>query len=251
MVAAVTGGAAASRNEPWNQVTDNLVMGAQFLHACHEEGVRRVVLVGSATCYQPGDEPLREEDLDWNLDPSEAHFGVGWVTRSLEKLARFWHGKTGMEIVVVRAANIFGPYGKFDPATSNFLPALIRKAVERLDPFEVWGSSDVVRDVIYSHDFAADCVRLLRDSRVRCDVFNVGTGQGITVGEAVELCLRHAEHRPGKIRYADMAAPIRKAMVLDCSKLEKLLGTRSSVGIARGISETLAWYRENYRTWNR
>ncbi len=66
-----------------------------------------------------------------------------------------------MEIVLVRAANVFGPYARFDPSTSNFLPALIRKAVERLDPFPVWGSPDVVRDVIYSADFASDCVGLL------------------------------------------------------------------------------------------
>jgi nucleoside-diphosphate-sugar epimerase len=37
---------------------------------------------------------------------------------------------------------------------SNFIPALIRKAVARERPFEVWGSPGVVRDVIYAEDFA-------------------------------------------------------------------------------------------------
>ncbi len=70
MAAAVTGGSAASRNEPWDQVTDNLVMGAQFLHACHEEGVKRVLLIGSATCYPPAEGLIGEDAFDWNSIPS-------------------------------------------------------------------------------------------------------------------------------------------------------------------------------------
>ncbi len=250
MAAAVTGGSAASQAAPWNQVTDNLVMGAEFLHACHEEGVGRVVMIGSATCYPPGEESLREDGLDWNLDPFPAHFGIGWVSRSLEKLARFWHDKTGMEVVSVRAANIFGPYAKFDPATSNFLPALIRKAVERLDPFEVWGSPNVVRDVISSADFAADCLALL-DVPVPCGVFNIGSGRGITVEEAVGWCLRHAGHAPSRVAYGNPAAPATQARVLDRAKLEELIGKQPRQGVEQGIRETVAWYQQHHATWKR
>jgi nucleoside-diphosphate-sugar epimerase len=251
MVAAVTGGSASSKNEPWNQVTDNLAMGSQFLHACYLEKVPRVVLVGSATCYPPNDEALQEDSLDWNVDPFEAHFGIGWVTRSMEKLARFWHDKTGMEIILVRAANIFGPYAKFDPATSNFLPALMRKAVEKLDPFVVWGSPDVVRDVIYSVDFADDLVQLLNHKEVAFDVFNVGSGKGITVQQAVNWCLEYSGHHPREVTYTASAAPATRARILDCLKLEQLLGSRTPLGIERGIRDTLTWYQLHHTIWNR
>ena len=251
MAAAVTGGSASSKNEPWNQVTDNLVMGSEFLHACHLEGIRRVVMIGSATCYPPSDIALREDSLDWNLDPFEAHFGIGWVTRSIEKLARFWHDKTGMEIILVRAANIFGPYARFDPATSNFLPALMRKATERLDPFVVWGSPNVVRDVVYSVDFADDLVRLLNHTEIKFDVFNVGSGCGITVGQAVKWCLEFSGHQPREVSYAGDAAPAVRARILDCMKLEQTVGSRKPLGIERGIRDTLAWYQSHHTLWNR
>ncbi|MDP2990124.1 MAG: NAD-dependent epimerase/dehydratase family protein, partial [Kiritimatiellota bacterium] len=154
MAAASGGGAAVLNSEPWRQVNDNLFMAASFLEACFLEKVRRVVLANSATLYQECAGHVREEQLDLNQDPHPAYFGVGWVTRCVEKLCAFWRNQGGMAIVIGRTSNIFGPYASFDPGRSNFIPALIRKAVDRMDPFEVWGSPDVVRDVLYVEDFA-------------------------------------------------------------------------------------------------
>src|SRR4029077_5127963 len=87
-------------------------------------------------------------------------------------------------------ANICGPRARFDPARSNFIPALIRKAADGLDPLEVWGSPDVTRDVIYSGDFGETIARLLEVEAASGEVFNVGSGRGVSVGDVVTAVLK-------------------------------------------------------------
>ncbi|MGZ6210739.1 MAG: NAD-dependent epimerase/dehydratase family protein, partial [Syntrophales bacterium] len=154
MAAAVTGGAQTAVSAPWEQVSDNVVMDVQLLHALHLENVPRAVYISSASVYQDFAGAIQEDELDMNKEPHRAYIGVGWAKRYVEKLCRFWYEKSGLQVIIARASNIYGPFAKFDPAVSHFVPALIRKAVDRMDPFEIWGSPDVARDIIYGDDFA-------------------------------------------------------------------------------------------------
>ena len=251
MAAATTGGAAQSQREPWVQVNDNMIMNSQMLEAFYLGGVKRVLLIGSATCYQECGGRIKEEDLDLRKDPHNAHFGIGWVTRYLEKLGQFWHEKVGLEVVKVRAANIFGPYAQFNPKNSNFLPALIRKAVSKMDPFEVWGSSENTRDVIFADDFAAACVSLLANEEIRHDVFNVGSGIATSVGSVVETILQYSDFMPSKILYSESMPTNIKQRVLDCTKLRKYLTDLPNFSIEKGLQKTLKWWINNQDTWKK
>src|SRR3989338_1901877 len=125
MAAANTAGANLTVSEPWYHVLDNVRMNLQMLKAFHHENIKRVVFIGSASMYQEFEGEIREEDLDLNKDPHPAHYGIGWTFRFIEKICKFWHEKTQIEFAIVRAANVFGPYAKFNPISSNFIPAII------------------------------------------------------------------------------------------------------------------------------
>lgn len=251
MVAARASGAGILTTQPWQQVNDNLMMNATLLQALAEAGVRRVVLVGSATLYQPFEGFIREDQLDLNQEPPDAYYGIGWVTRYIEKLCAFWHRQAGMEMVMVRASNIFGPYARFNPETSNFIPALIRKAVDRMDPFEVWGSPDVTRDVIYADDFADAVVRMLERDDIQFDVFNIGSGVRTTVGEVVEWALSSAGHTPSRIDYNDRRPTTIPFRALDCSKARDMLGWAPALTIRQGLEKTVQWWKENKERWSK
>lgn len=251
LTAANTGGAGQARAEPWRQVTDNLILDAQLLQACHDAKVRRVVYVGSATVYQDSDGLLAEDDLDLNRDPPAAHYGVGWAKRSGEKLCRFWHDKAGIDILVARAANIYGPGAKFDPASANVIPALIRKAVDGLDPFEVWGKPEVARDVLYSDDFGAGVVALLAAADIHFDIFNLGAGRPVTVAELVDWVLEHSGHRPSRVEWRSDRPTTARVRALDCRKIGATLGWRPRVEPREGIRRTVAWWRKERHAWAR
>lgn len=251
LAASESGGIGMLDREPWRQVKPNLVLAATWLEALHDAGVRRAVFVGSATCYQRFDGAIREDQLDWNQDPSPEAFGVGWVMRASEKLCEFWGQSTGLDVVRVRAANIYGPRARFDPARSNFIPALIRKAADRLDPLEVWGSPDVTRDVIYSGDFGEAVARLLETPETRGQVFNVGSGRGVRVGDVVEAVMRVADHQDARVVYTAAGPTSSRSRVLNTDHLAHALQWQPPTSLEDGLRQTLRWWRENRTTWKR
>lgn len=252
MAAAHAGGVNFTSVFPWKHMDDNLMMNKQMLEAFYLEGVRRVVFIGSAAIYQEFEGSIKEGDLDLNKDPHEAYFGYGWGMRFLEKLCAFLNRKYGMEIIMVRAANIFGPYDKFDPKTSNFIPATIRKAVDRMDPFEVWGTPDVTRDVIYVDDFARAVVMMLADGKIKFDTFNVGSGMKTTVGDVVDWALKYSGHSPSKVKYVSENRPVTiKFRALDCCKAKRVVGWEPLYTIEEGLRLTTEWWVKNKESWDR
>ncbi len=250
MTAASTGGVGYTASAPWRHVNDNTIMNSQMLEAIASSHVSRYVLVLSATLYQRRASRIREEQLDYRLDPDPGHFAFGWANRYIEKLARFTHDRFGKKIVLLRTANIFGPYSRFDPMRSNFIPALIRKASDRMDPFEIWGDPRARRDVIFSKDFASAVVTALF-SDLGYDVFNVGSGRSVSVAHVAEIALRVFGHRPRDITRRNGTAWATRPRVLDVSKIGRRLGWRPQHSIEDGIIETCKWWRDNRKRWRR
>ncbi len=249
LAAANTGGAASAVSEPDRQVTDNLVMDALLLEALSLEKVRRTVFVSSSTVYQEFEGRIREEDLDLNQDPHPVYLGVGWAKRAAEKLCTFWSDRYGLEIIIARSSNIFGPFARFDPKRSNFIPALIRKASEMMDPFVVWGIPEVTRDVIYGEDFAGAVVSLLTRTQEGGGVFNVGSGRPTTVADVVKWVLDYSGHRPEEVTYSQGSPTTIKYRVLDCTKIREAVGWEPVFSIEQGIQETVQWWKENRSWW--
>ena len=156
-----------------------------------------------------------------------------------------------MEVINVRSSNIFGPYANFDPSSSYFIPAIIRKACEKMDPFEVWGSPDVTRDVLYSEDFAAAIIALLNSADIKFDAFNIGSGLKTTVGDVVNWSIKHSGHTPSNVHY-DLSKPSTiKFRALDVSKIQKVTGWKPVYSIEEGIIKTIEWWNKNKETWKR
>ncbi|MBI5367741.1 MAG: NAD(P)-dependent oxidoreductase [Planctomycetes bacterium] len=251
LTAANTGGAGEAAAAPERQLTDNLVMDALLLEACRAAGVRRAVYVSSATVYPPFAGAIAEDALDWNAEPHPAYAGVAWAKRAAEKLCAFWHGAGRMPIVILRAANLYGPYMKFDPARSNFIPALIRKAVDGLDPFEVWGRPEVTRDVLHADDFARAVLLGLARTDLAFDTFNLGSGERTTVGEVVEWVTRFSGHRPREIVYREDRPTSIAFRALACDKIRRTLGWTPEIPAQEGVRRCVEWWKENRGWWTR
>lgn len=251
MSAAFTAGSGVLTSQPWKYVNENVIMNSQMLEAFALEGIKRVVFISTASLYQEFEGHIKEDKLDLNQDPHVAYYGIGWVARYLEKICRFWYDKCGMQILIARAANIYGPYAKFDPKTSNFIPAIIRKAVDKMDPFEVWGNAGVTRDVIYSSDFARAILLMLDNEDISFDVFNVGSGMPTKVGDVVHWALNYSGHSPSKVEYISDRPVTINFRGLDCSKLQEMLGWEPLVSTEEGIKETTQWWIKNRSWWKK
>ncbi len=240
MCAGVTFGIKMIRENPSALIIPNLEITANLLEAARLCRVERVVFVSSGTVYQEIERPIREDDLDLNVPPCGLYTAVGNVNRYLEGLCRFYFEKYGIKIGIVRPSNIYGVHDHFEENRSHVLPALIRRALNKENPFKIWGGGKDVRDFIYVDD-AADAILRVLDNYCVCDPLNLGSGSGVRICDAAQIILEVCGHRVEPIydASAPTSVPYR---VLDVSKLETVLGPLARTPLEEGIRKTVEWY---------
>jgi GDP-L-fucose synthase len=237
--AAVTSGAA---NLPVRMpgIPINLTLGANVLQAAWTMNVQRFLLLGSTSIYPVVARAIREDE-GWNEPVHAAYFGYGWMRRYLERLAEYVAGQSSLKIAIVRPTAVYGRWDNFDPTTSHVVPALVRKAVERLVPYEVWGTGDEVRDFLHVTDLVQGGLAALEKHAV-CDPVNLGYGRSFTIRELVKVTLSAAGYSDAKIVFNASKPTTIPFRMVDISKARKLLGFEPRVSLERGLADTVQWY---------
>ena len=219
----------------------NVAGTVEVLHAAHQAGVRRVVLAGSTAVYGDAAElPNRETTLPRPLSPYAASKLAG------EAYCQAFHTSYGLETVVLRYFNVFGPRQDPNSTYAAVVPRFILAALRGEAPL-IFGDGEQTRDFT----FVANVVRAnslactAPAERVAGEVYNIGCGGSVTINEVwdriqdvvgVTLPARHAPARPGEVR--DSRAGIEKAA--------RQLGYRPSVDFATGLRLTVADYAERW-----
>lgn len=247
----ISGGAGFNSGNPWSITAENVRMYINLLEACCEQKVKKIIFVGSATLYQRHEGLIKETDIDYNQDPESIYFGLGWGMRFVEKLCQWASREFGVQIIMARVSNIYGPYDRFDAERAHFIPALIRKAVGGQDPFVILGQAEVERDVVFVEDVSDAVIKMLVADLPGNDIFNIGSGAGVTVGRVAELILSSCEFSPRQIKYTGKGPATFKNRVLDCSKAADVLGWRPQYPIETGIRKTVDWWKDNKGWWKR
>jgi GDP-L-fucose synthase len=237
--------AAVTVHSPMAPITANLILTCQVLEAAWTVGIGRILVFSSSTAYPVTDHPVREDEL-WSGPTHSSYFGYGWMRRYMERLAEFMADRSKVKVALVRPTAIYGPYDNFDPRTSHVLPALIRKAVERTAPFEVWGTGEEVRDFLHVEDMVRGCLLMLEHYAV-CDPVNIGYGEGVTIRQTVGAILAAADYRDAEIVFDASKPTTIPRRVVDTSKARRLLGFEARYSLETGLAQTVKWFIEQRR----
>jgi len=230
---------------PLSIINLNLNVSMQMLEAAWSAGVGRFLLLGSSTVY-PAVRHAVCEDEAWSAPPHPVYFGYGWMRRCLERMAEFVAMKSTLRIAMTRASAVYGPHDDFDPLKSHVIPALIRKAVARMDPLEVWGDGSEVRDFLYVTDLVQGGL-LAIEKHATCDPINLGSGTGHSIADVVRILLR-LTGRPDAEPAFDATKPTTIPFrMVDISKARALLGYEAKVPLEAGLAMTLRWFLDNPR----
>jgi len=234
--------AGVTAGNPMSAITTNLVLTVRMLEAAWAAGVKRFLIFSSSTGYPAKEHPVKEEEF-WAGQTHQVYFGYGWMRRYLERLAEFVASKSDMKIAIVRPTAVYGRFDNFDPVTSHVVPALIRKAVERLDPYEVWGSGEEVRDFLHVRDLARGCLLMLEKHAV-CDPVNIGYGKTVTIKEVVQLILDTADYKDAKVVFNTSKPTAIPFRMVDTSKAKSTLGFEPEISLEEGLHDTVQWFKQ-------
>ncbi len=243
LCAANTSGAATIQATPMVHVTPNVLINSQMLEAAYEANVGKFVWLSSTVAYPVSDKPMREEQM-FEGEPYDKYYFAGWTKRFTEILCRMYGEKLArrMTTIVLRPTNVYGPNDDFEFATSHVIPAMIRKSVERWDPFEVWGDGSEVRDAIYVDDMVEAMV-LAAEKLDSYIALNIGLGRGHSVREILDLVLDLDGYRNARVVYNKDKPTMIPLRLVDISKAERMIGYEPKVCLREGLRRTIDWYR--------
>lgn len=240
-LAGIKGGVGIGRSQGARFLEGNAFINLHMLKAARERGVKRYLFTSTIGVYPDG-EIFREHNV-WNHPPHPSDWYGAWAKRFGELQCEAYLEQYGFESVIVRPANVYGPYDNFNPKTAMAVSALIARVCQGEDPLVVWGDGTPVRDFIYSKDCARG-IMLAMENTKPCDPINLGSGIGVTIRELVETICKYAPRAP-KVEWdtnRPKGTPIRR---MDITKAREELGFEPQYSLEQGIRETIDWYRSH------
>ncbi|MEX2187173.1 MAG: SDR family oxidoreductase [Pirellulales bacterium] len=206
------------------------------LDAARKAGVRRVVYAGSSSAY--GDQPTsskRESDLPNPLSPYAA------AKLAAEEYCRAFHATYGLETVVIRYFNVFGP--RQDPKSpySAVIPLFITAMLVGEQP-TVYGDGQQSRDftyvanVVHANLLAADA------PNVAGGVFNAANGRSTTLLALIEQLNERLGTRIEPNFEPARVGDVRESLA-DISRARAMLGYEPQVDFETGLKLSIDYYR--------
>jgi len=245
MCAANTSGAAVMEKTPLVHLTPNLIMNALMLEASHEANVKKFLFISSNTVYPVTDQPAQENDVINEF--YDKYFIVAWMKRFSEIMCEMYATKIKkpMTTIVIRPANIYGPYDDFEWETSHVLPALIRRVVERHNPITVWGDGSDIKDFIYIDDMINGL--LLAMERINgFDFLNIASGKQYVLKDLLNLMIGIEGYDGAVINYDTSKPTMIPKRLIDTQKAKSALGFETKTPIEEGLKITINWYKNHY-----
>jgi len=245
MAAAKSSGAEVIERTPLVHLTPNLVMNALMLEAAYENHVKKFCFISSNVVYPLADFPVTENDV--NNEYFEKYFIVGWMKRFSELMCQMYAEKIKipMETLIIRPGNLYGPYDKFTLQDSKVIPALIRRAVERESPLNVWGDGSDIKDFLYIDDFIAGMLLAFQHFSA-FQTINIASGIPISICEVLSSILNAANFTQAEVVF-DVSRPTMIPMrLINIDKAIRELNWFPKIGIHDGIIRTVNWYKNYY-----
>ncbi len=241
LAAGKVGGIHANQTYRADFIYQNLMIEINVIHAAWQAGIQRLLYLGSS-CIYPRDcpQPIKEEYLlTGALEQTNEPYAIAKIAGL--KLCESYNRQYGTQFVSVMPTNLYGPNDNYDLDNSHVLPALIRKAHEAKmrgdSTYVVWGSGQPMREFLYVDDLADACLFLM-ESGVSDGLFNVGTGQDVTIRELAETVMSVVGFN-GKIVFDANKPDGSPRKLLNVERMREL-GWRAKTSLRDGISMAYA-----------
>lgn len=153
-----------SIKDPYEIMHNNYLITLNFAEACRLEGVK-MVFASSFGVYG-GKPPFREDSI------MEPHTPYGVAKKSCEELLRVYHDCYGLEVIIIRPSNVWGPRDHLHKPL-QVLPTWVEQA-RKGEELVVYGER-TTRDFTHISDFLEGI--MLASGQKGFEVFNIASGR--------------------------------------------------------------------------
>lgn len=242
-VDAILNFAAESHNDraivhPEAAMTSNFTGVFNLLEGARKNKVDRFLQVSTDEVYGSTDGVFKEGDA---LEPNQPYSAA---KAGGELLVRAYNKTFGLNTVVTRGSNTFGPYHY----PEKVIPLFITNAMDDI-PLPVYGDGKQVREWMYVLDHCQGIDVALHHGEAG-EVYNVGGGDERHNIDVTKLILQYLGKPDTLIKYVADRPGHDRRYSLDCSKLIAL-GYQPEQNFEKRLEETVKWYVDNEPWWRK
>ena len=209
------------------------VLGTQILlDASREYGVKRYVQISTDEVYGS----LGAEGRFSETTPVAPNNPYSATKASADFLVRAAQHSHGVDAVITRCSNNFGPY----QFPEKLIPLMIANALED-KPLPVYGDGMHVRDWIYVLDHCSAIDAVLRKGRAG-EVYNIGSMSDVPNLHVVKQILAILKKPESLIKFVKDRPGHDRRYAMDAVKIQKELGWKPAQSFDDGLKLTVDWY---------
>src|SRR5665647_363427 len=250
LAAAKVGGIHANNTYPADFIYQNLMVQANVIEAAFQNGVQKLLFLGSSCIYPKlAPQPMREDSLLTSpLEPTNEPYAIAKIAgiKLCESYNRQYGASHGIDYRSVMPTNLYGPGDNYHPQNSHVIPALIRRfheaKVASAPTVTIWGSGTPKREFLYVDDMAAASVFVMNLPKAVYDQhtspmlshINVGYGSDITIAQLAQA-VSTAVGFQGNIDF-DLTQPDGSPRKLMDSTRLNTLGWHAMVSLKQGLA---------------
>jgi GDP-L-fucose synthase len=250
LAAAKVGGIHANNAYPADFIYQNLMMQANVIEAAFQNGVQKLLFLGSSCIYpRMAQQPMREDALlTGTLEPTNEPYAIAKIAGI--KLCESYNRQHGQSHSVdyrsVMPTNLYGPGDNYHPQNSHVIPALIRRFHEaklaNAPSVAIWGTGTPRREFLYVDDMAAASVHVMQLPKATYDQhttpmqshINVGSGSDVTIAEVAQRIAQTVGYT-GQIEFDTSKPDGAPRKWMDSSRLNAL-GWQAKMDLQHGLA---------------
>ena len=207
----------------------------------HKDKVERLIHV--STCEVYGQAITKKMDENHPLNP---HSPYAAAKVGADRLVYSYYITYDIPAIILRPFNIYGPRQHLEKAIPRFITSAILH-----EPLTVHGTGMPERDYMHVDDLSEAIDLLVHASlkKVKGEVFNVGSGEAISILKIAKLIAKYMKIEQSQIRFVKDRPGQVSTFACDYSKFKKFLGWTPRKNFDEGLKETIEWYENNVDVW--
>jgi UDP-glucose 4-epimerase len=172
---------------------------------------------------------------------ADIEYGWGKLNSEIQLLS--FVKQYGLKGSILRFVTAYGPREN----ETHAIIAWIYKALEKMDPYVIWGDGKQERDFTYVSDIVDGCILAARKISDGTPI-NLGTGTRYTITDVVKMICKVMGWSPSSFEFDTSKPAGALSRALDNSQAKQLLGWEPKVSLEDGLKKTIDWYIKSHQS---
>lgn len=195
----------------------NVNLTLQLMDYCVQNKIKFIFASSAAVYGKVSYETIPEDHPCKPVSP------YGASKLAIENYLHAYKESFGLEFVVLRYFNVFGPRQKCNSEYGGVIPTFISKLLKKESPV-IYGDGSQTRDFLSVNDVVQANILSMNNSKSSGQIFNVGTGSGTTIIDLLQMLRKITKFSDCKTIFEPRKVGDIHSSVARIDKIQRMLG---------------------------